>query len=138
MNNKLWEHYRQLNKAIPIVIINYLDLGVELVMYDWDNWDDFFNKLSEYIIKLNNIDGIYIIAPKKIYKRNDLLRTLRKNVRFIFFKGHRVYTHEELYWIESKALFYPFGKKEINNNIFKFYLKEAMEVKFDDLIHYIR
>lgn len=136
MNNKLWEHYRQLNKATPIVCIDYL--GVGFVMYNWDNWDDFFNKLSRYIIKLSNTDGIYVTAPKKIYKRNDLLMALRKSAKFIFFKGHRIYTDKELYWIESNILYYPFREKKVHGDIFEFYLKQAMDVEFDNLMHYIR
>nr|DAE56711.1 MAG TPA: hypothetical protein [Bacteriophage sp.] len=133
-----WTHYQSLSKPVPIVLCSFC--GHEFVMYDWDDWDDFYKDLSKHIIKLNNYNSSvfqqYSPRPLRlIYKRNDLLYTLRNIARFVFFKGHRVYTNYELSLIQRYYTELSGKHLELASRFFR---TEAMEVKFDDLIHYVR
>ena len=79
-----------------------------LVSYNWDDWNDFYTDLKEQIIW----------------------------IEFYFFKGRRIYTASELNIIE---LISHCGRRGImSGDMWEFYRKECMPVKFDDLTHFVK
>lgn len=133
----VWGEYLKLSSPVPIVAIRIFG-RYSLVSYDWDDWNDFYTDLKEQIIWINNkyFQDNFLNPPKIIYKEAQLIETLKKSVEFYFFKGHRIYTVSELTIIESIS---HHGSRDImSGDMWEFYRKECMPVKFDDLTHFVK
>lgn len=133
----VWGEYLKLNSSVPIVAIRILE-KYSLVSYNWDDWNDFYTDLKGQIIWMNNkyFQDNFLNPPKIIYKEAQLIETLRKSVEFYFFKGHRIYTASELTIIE--LISHCGSEGDISGDMWEFYRKECMPVKFDDLTHFVK
>lgn len=98
----------------------------------------FYTDLKEQIIWMNNkyFQDNLLNPPKIIYKEAQLIKTIKESVEFYFFKGRRIYTASELNIIE---LISHCGSRGImSGDMWEFYRKECMPVKFDDLTHFVK
>lgn len=133
----VWGEYLKLDSPVPIVAIRILE-KYSLVSYNWDDWNDFYTDLKEQIIWMNNkyFQDNFLNPPKIIYKEAQLIETIKESVEFYFFKGRRIYTVSELTIIE---LISHCGNRDImSGDMWEFYRKECMPVKFDDLTHFVK
>lgn len=139
IDKRIWGEYLGLGFPVPIVAIR-ISGKYSLVSYNWDDWDDFYIDLKEHIIGWNNsyLQEVFSNPPKIIYKKAQLLNFLRESVEFYFFKGHRIYTPPELSIIEIISSTGYDNSLPSAGDIWEFYRKECMLVKFDDLTHYVR
>lgn len=137
IDKDVWGEYLKLGSPVPIVAIRILE-RYSLVSYNWDDWNDFYTDLKGQIIWMNNkyFQDNFLNPSKIIYKEAQLIETLRKSVEFYFFKGRRIYTASELNIIE---LISHCGSRGIMfGDMWEFYRKECMPVKFDDLTHFVK
>lgn len=140
MDNSVWGHYIGLGKPLPIMYVDYY-IGPSFVMYDWDDYNDFYNDLSKHIIMLNNSADLKMVTHRIIYKRGDLLKVLSSNIsiKFSFFKGHRIYTSDELTMISRCNSWTNYDMdRETKNKHLRFYDTEKMDLEFKELQRYVR
>lgn len=121
-----YKHF--LNKPTPILVVHCIYESI--MIFDWDSYDQLFEFIKSYVIF--QINTYY---SKKIYKRKSLMNFLKDctKVRYNLFIGSKIYSEEELSFIEKRSCYQ--GGIRLED---PFYNSELYIIKFDELIAYIK
>lgn len=126
-----YKHF--LNKPTPILVVHCIHESI--MIFDWDNYDQLFEFIRSYVIF--QVNTYY---SEKIYKRKSLINFLRDNskVRYNLFIGSKIYSEEELSFIEKRSCYQDISYSMGIRSEDPFYHSELYIIKFDRLRAYIK